>query len=56
MIFPFERQISYISRFITIESGDLMFTGTPAGVGPVKVGDHLEAWLEERKMLDFFVE
>ena len=55
MIFPFERQISYISRFITINSGDLMFTGTPAGVGPVKVGDHLEAWLEGQKMLDFFV-
>jgi len=55
MIFPFERQISYISRFITFKTGDLLFTGTPAGVGPVKTGDHLEAWLEDRKMMDFFV-
>jgi 2-keto-4-pentenoate hydratase/2-oxohepta-3-ene-1,7-dioic acid hydratase in catechol pathway len=35
--------------------GDLIFTGTPAGVGPVKIGDHLEGYLEDRKMLDFYV-
>jgi 2-keto-4-pentenoate hydratase/2-oxohepta-3-ene-1,7-dioic acid hydratase in catechol pathway len=55
MIFPVERQISYVSQFITIKTGDLLFTGTPAGVGPVKVGDHLEAYLEGQKMLDFFI-
>jgi 2-keto-4-pentenoate hydratase/2-oxohepta-3-ene-1,7-dioic acid hydratase in catechol pathway len=55
MIFPVDTQIAYISRFITLKTGDLLFTGTPAGVGPVSAGDHLEAWLEDRKMLDFRV-
>jgi 2-keto-4-pentenoate hydratase/2-oxohepta-3-ene-1,7-dioic acid hydratase in catechol pathway len=55
MIFPPDVQISYISRFITLKTGDLLFTGTPAGVGPVKIGDRLEAYLEGRKMLDFQV-
>ena len=55
MIFPVDRQIAYISRFLTLKTGDLLFTGTPAGVGPVKVGDHLEAYLGEKKMLDFHV-
>ena len=47
MIFPVDVQISYISRFITLKTGDLLFTGTPEGVGPVQPGDRLEAWLEE---------
>ncbi len=55
MIFPVDVQIAYISRFITLKTGDLLFTGTPAGVGPVKIGDHLEAFLGERKMMDFYV-
>jgi 2-keto-4-pentenoate hydratase/2-oxohepta-3-ene-1,7-dioic acid hydratase in catechol pathway len=55
MLFPVDRQIAYISRFLTLKTGDLLFTGTPAGVGPVKVGDHLEAYLGERKMLDFHI-
>ena len=55
MIFPVEVQISYISRFIALEAGDLIFTGTPEGVGPVKPGDHLQAWLMDRAMLDFYV-
>ena len=55
MIFPLDVQISYISRYITLKTGDFLFTGTPDGVGQVKVGDHLEAWLEGRKMLDFEV-
>ncbi len=55
LIFSFERIIAYVSRFITLKTGDLIFTGTPAGVGPVKINDHLEAYLGERKMLDFFV-
>jgi acylpyruvate hydrolase len=55
MIFPFDEQIAYISRFVTLEKGDLLFTGTPAGVGPVRPGDRLEGWLEGRKLLDFQV-
>jgi 2-keto-4-pentenoate hydratase/2-oxohepta-3-ene-1,7-dioic acid hydratase in catechol pathway len=51
MIFNFDTLISYISKFITIKMGDLIFTGTPAGVGPVKIGDRLEAFIEDRKML-----
>ena len=40
---------------MTLKTGDLLFTGTPAGVGPVQPGDHLEAYLEGKKMLDFQV-
>jgi acylpyruvate hydrolase len=55
MIFSFERIIAYVSRFITLKKGDLLFTGTPAGVGPVAAGDRLEAFLEGEKMMDFRV-
>jgi acylpyruvate hydrolase len=51
MIFSFDRIISYVSQFITLKMGDLIFTGTPAGVGPIKVGDRLECFLEEKRML-----
>lgn len=51
MIFDFEDIISYISHFITLKTGDLIFTGTPSGVGPVKIGDRLEAFIEGEKML-----
>lgn len=55
MIFPVNRVISYVSQFITLKMGDLIFTGTPKGVGPVKVGDHLVGYIENNKMLDFRV-
>jgi acylpyruvate hydrolase len=55
LIFSFDRIISYVSGFITLKTGDLIFTGTPAGVGPVKVGDRLQAWLENELLLDFHV-
>ena len=55
MIFPVDVQIAYISQFITLKTGDLLFTGTPAGVGPVKIGDRLEAYIGDRKMMDFYV-
>ena len=55
MIFSFDRLISYISGFITLKIGDLIFTGTPAGVGPVKIGDRLQGYLNEQLLLDFFV-
>lgn len=55
MIFPIEKIIPFVSKFMTLKKGDLIFTGTPAGVGPVKVGDHLEGFIEDRKLLDFEV-
>ncbi len=51
MIFSFEKIIAYVSKFMTLKTGDLVFTGTPAGVGPVKIGDKLEGYLEGRLML-----
>ena len=53
MFYTVDEIISYISRFFTLKTGDILYTGTPAGVGPVHVGDHLEGWLEDRKVLDF---
>lgn len=55
MIFSFDRIIAYVSGFMTLKTGDLIFTGTPAGVGPVKIGDHLEGYLGDQKMMDFYV-
>lgn len=55
MIFDLATLIAYITRFITIEPGDLIFTGTPAGVGAVKVGDRIQASLEGKALLDFHV-
>lgn len=55
MIFPLDVLISYITQFITIKKGDLIFTGTPEGVGKVGVGDRLQASLEGRELLDFHV-
>ena len=55
MIFSFDQIISYVSRFITLKIGDLIFTGTPAGVGPVRIGDRLQAFLNDELMLDFHV-
>jgi 2-keto-4-pentenoate hydratase/2-oxohepta-3-ene-1,7-dioic acid hydratase in catechol pathway len=55
MIFSIDELISQISRYFTLKIGDLIYTGTPAGVGPVKIGDRLEGYLEGQKMFDFFV-
>jgi 2-keto-4-pentenoate hydratase/2-oxohepta-3-ene-1,7-dioic acid hydratase in catechol pathway len=51
MIYTFNTIICYASRFFKLQSGDLIFTGTPAGVGPVAKGDQLEGFIEGRKML-----
>jgi 2-keto-4-pentenoate hydratase/2-oxohepta-3-ene-1,7-dioic acid hydratase in catechol pathway len=51
MIFSFDDIISYISHFITLKTGDLIFTGTPSGVGPVSQGDRLEAFIENERLL-----
>ncbi|HIW09873.1 MAG TPA: fumarylacetoacetate hydrolase family protein, partial [Candidatus Rikenella faecigallinarum] len=45
--------IAYVSRFVTLRIGDLIFTGTPVGVGQVHIGDRLTAELEGRTLLDF---
>ena len=55
MLFSIPRIVAYVSRFFTLRMGDLIYTGTPAGVGPVRIGDHLEGFLENRKVLDFYV-
>ena len=53
MLYKVDELVSYISQFFTLKTGDLLYTGTPVGVGPVKIGDHLEGWLEDRKVLEF---
>ncbi len=55
MIFDFDAIIENVSKYITLKIGDLIYTGTPAGVGAVKIGDHLEGFLENKKMFDFEV-
>ena len=53
MIYSVDKIIAYVSQFFTLKIGDLIFTGTPAGVGPIKIDDHLEGYLENKKLLDF---
>jgi acylpyruvate hydrolase len=55
MIFNFDKIITYVSKFTTLKIGDLIYTGTPAGVGPVAIGDRLKGYLNGNLMLDFFV-
>lgn len=55
MLFSFDYIISYLSRFFTLRTGDLIFTGTPKGVGPVKIGNVLSAYMEDEKLLEFEV-
>lgn len=51
MIFSFEKIISFVSQYFTLKVGDLIYTGTPAGVGKVEIGDKLEGFIEDKKML-----
>ena len=53
MLFGIDRIVAYISQYFTLKTGDLIFTGTPAGVGPVHIDDHIEGYIEERKVLEF---
>jgi acylpyruvate hydrolase len=55
LLFSFEYIIAFVSRYITLKKGDLIFTGTPAGVAKVNIGDRLEGYLEGQKLLDFYV-
>ena len=53
MIFSVDKIIAHVSRFMTLKIGDLIYTGTPAGVGAVKIGDNLKGYIEGRLMFDF---
>jgi acylpyruvate hydrolase len=55
MLFSFEKIIAYVSKFITLKQGDLIYTGTPAGVGAVAIGDKLEGYIGDKKLLSFEV-
>jgi 2-keto-4-pentenoate hydratase/2-oxohepta-3-ene-1,7-dioic acid hydratase in catechol pathway len=53
MVFDFNEIIAYVSKFFTLKTGDLIFTGTPSGVGPLKKNDNLVAYLGEERVLNF---
>ena len=53
MLFKVDEIIAYISRFFTLKTGDILYTGTPVGVGPVHIDEHLEGYIEDRKVLEF---
>ena len=55
MLFGYDKIITYISKFFMLKIGDLIFTGTPKGVGPVKIGNRLRAFIEDKTLLDFEV-
>lgn len=53
LIFSFEKVIAFVSQYVTLKKGDLIFTGTPEGVGKINIGDRLTAYLGDEKLLDF---
>lgn len=55
MIHPIDKIIAYASRFFTLKIGDIIFTGTPAGVGRISIDDHLVGFIEDRKLFDFHI-
>jgi acylpyruvate hydrolase len=55
MIFNFAQVIAYVSQYVTLRTGDYIYTGTPSGVGPVAIGDKLTGYLEGEKMFEFEV-
>jgi len=52
MLFKVDELIAYISKFFTLKTGDILYTGTPSGIGPVNINDRMEGWLEDRKVLE----
>jgi 2-keto-4-pentenoate hydratase/2-oxohepta-3-ene-1,7-dioic acid hydratase in catechol pathway len=52
MIFSIDEIIAYVSQFYTLKIGDLIFTGTPSGVGPVQINDELEGYVEKEKLFN----
>ena len=55
MIFQINELVAYVSRFFTVKIGDILFTGTPVGVGKVSIGDRLEGYIFDKKMFDFYI-
>jgi len=55
MLFSIDALIAYVSQYFTLKIGDLIFTGTPEGVGPIHKGDHLQGFLQNEKVLDLKV-
>jgi len=55
MLFNVDQIISFVSEYFTLKTGDLIFTGTPAGVGPVSIGDNLKGYIEKEKIFDFLI-
>ena len=55
MLFSVDEIISYVSRFFTLKIGDLIYTGTPAGVSKVEINDHIEGYIEQTRLLNFMV-
>ena len=55
MLFTIDQIISFVSEYFTLKTGDLIFTGTPAGVGPVAIGDNLKGFIENEEIFDFWV-
>lgn len=53
MIFPIHELIAYVSKYFTLKIGDILFTGTPVGVGKVEIGDRLQGYIFDREMFDF---
>ena len=53
MLYKVDELIAYISQYFTLKTGDILYTGTPAGVGPVNIDDHFEGYIEDRKVLEF---
>jgi 2-keto-4-pentenoate hydratase/2-oxohepta-3-ene-1,7-dioic acid hydratase in catechol pathway len=55
MIFPFDELIEHVSKYFTLKTGDLIYTGTPAGVGAVSINDRLEGFIGQKKLFDFLI-
>ena len=55
LLFSFDKVISYVSKFVTLKVGDLIYTGTPEGVGPVSIGDKIQGYIKGDLFLEFEV-
>lgn len=55
MLFSIDEIIEHVSKYMTLKIGDLIYTGTPEGVGPVKIGDRLKGYIEDELLFDFAV-